>query len=116
METMKAAKAKIEADICRLSNQSENMAWLLTKEWPSEAHKPIVFVIGAGQAIVAAVTSGNKRFFLGKDSAPHDRLKKECACECVGVFNALYALSVYAKANIISGVICQIDFNSYGYV
>ncbi|GJU35025.1 ribonuclease H-like domain-containing protein [Tanacetum coccineum] len=31
------------------------------------------------------------------------RLKKECACECVGVFNALYALSVYAKANIISG-------------
>ncbi|GKC50163.1 dihydroorotase, mitochondrial isoform X1, partial [Tanacetum coccineum] len=67
------------------------------------AHKPIVFVIGAGQAIVAAVTSGNKRFFLGKDSAPHDRLKKECVCECVGVFNALYALSVYAKANIISG-------------
>ncbi|GJV34914.1 probable serine/threonine-protein kinase PBL19 [Tanacetum coccineum] len=46
-----------------------------------EAHKPIVFVMGAGQAIVAAVTSGNKRFFLGTDSAPHDRLKKECACE-----------------------------------
>ncbi|GKB93539.1 ribonuclease H-like domain-containing protein [Tanacetum coccineum] len=88
METMKAAKAKIEADICRLSNQSENMAWLLTKQWPS------------GQAIVAAVTSGNKRFFLGTN---HDRLKKECACECVGVFNALYALLVYAKANIISG-------------
>ncbi|GKD64947.1 dihydroorotase, mitochondrial isoform X1 [Tanacetum coccineum] len=98
METIKAAKAKIEADICRLSNQSENMAWLLTKQWPSEA-----FVMGVGQAIVAAVTSGNKIFFLGTDSAPHDRLKKECACENVGVFNALYALLVYAKANIISG-------------
>ncbi|GKB10575.1 retrotransposon ORF1 [Tanacetum coccineum] len=61
---------------------------------------PLFFVIGAGQAIEAAVTSGNKRFFLGTN---HDRLKKECACECVGVFNALYALSVYAKANIISG-------------
>ncbi|GJW77605.1 dihydroorotase, mitochondrial isoform X1 [Tanacetum coccineum] len=102
METMKAAKAKIEADICRLSNQSENMAWLIMKQWPSEAHKPIVFVIGAGQAIVAAVTSGNKIFFLGTDSTPHDRLKKECACECVSVFNALYAVSVYDKANIIS--------------
>ncbi|GJU48706.1 dihydroorotase, mitochondrial-like protein isoform X2 [Tanacetum coccineum] len=49
------------------------------------------------QAIVAAVTSGNKRFFLGTDSAPHDRLKKECACGCAGVFNAPVALSVYAK-------------------
>ncbi|GJW53172.1 mutator type transposase [Tanacetum coccineum] len=55
------------------------------------------------QAIVATVTSGNKRFLLGTDSAHHDRLKKECACECAGVFNVFYALSVYAKANIISG-------------
>ena len=62
-----------------------------------EAHNPFVFVINAGQAIVAAVTSGNKRFFLGTDSAPHDRLKKESACGCAGVFNAPVALSVYAK-------------------
>nr|XP_043606529.1 dihydroorotase, mitochondrial isoform X2 [Erigeron canadensis] len=49
------------------------------------------------QAIVAAVTSGNKRFFLGTDSAPHERLRKECACGCAGIFNSPVALSLYAK-------------------
>lgn len=46
---------------------------------------------------MSAVTSGSKRFFLGTDSAPHDRRKKECSCGCAGIFNAFVALSVYAK-------------------
>ncbi|GKD11794.1 dihydroorotase, mitochondrial isoform X1 [Tanacetum coccineum] len=50
-----------------------------------------------GHAIVAALTSGNKIFFVGTDSAPHDRIKKKCACGCAGVFNAHVVLSVYAK-------------------
>jgi hypothetical protein len=50
-----------------------------------------------GQAIVAAVTSGSKRFFLGTDSAPHERRRKECPCGCAGIFNAPVALSLYAK-------------------
>ncbi|GKA74969.1 RNA demethylase ALKBH5-like protein [Tanacetum coccineum] len=41
-----------------------------------------------GHAIVAALTSGNKRFFVGTYNAPHDRIKKKCACGCAGVFNA----------------------------
>ncbi|KAF4386483.1 hypothetical protein G4B88_006739 [Cannabis sativa] len=49
------------------------------------------------QAIVSAVTSGSKRFFLGTDSAPHERRSKECSCGCAGVFNAPVALSAYAK-------------------
>ncbi|XP_062152508.1 dihydroorotase, mitochondrial-like isoform X4 [Alnus glutinosa] len=49
------------------------------------------------QAIVSAVTSGSKRFFLGTDSAPHERRKKECPCGCAGIYNALVALSLYAK-------------------
>lgn len=49
------------------------------------------------QALVAAVTSGSKRFFLGTDSAPHERQRKECSCGCAGIFNAPVALSLYAK-------------------
>ncbi|KAK4347272.1 hypothetical protein RND71_033611 [Anisodus tanguticus] len=49
------------------------------------------------QALVSAVTSGSKRFFLGTDSAPHDRRRKECSCGCAGIYNAPVALSVYAK-------------------
>ncbi|KAI5679704.1 hypothetical protein M9H77_00931 [Catharanthus roseus] len=49
------------------------------------------------QAIVSAVTSGSKRFFLGTDSAPHEKRKKECPCGCAGIYNAPVALSLYAK-------------------
>lgn len=50
-----------------------------------------------GQAIVSAVTSGSKRFFLGTDSAPHERHSKERPCGCAGIFSAPVALSLYAK-------------------
>ncbi|KAG5622327.1 hypothetical protein H5410_007545 [Solanum commersonii] len=53
--------------------------------------------IWAREALVSAVTSGSKRFFLGTDSAPHDRRRKECSCGCAGIYNAPVALSVYAK-------------------
>lgn len=43
------------------------------------------------------MTSGSKKFFLGTDSAPHERGRKECACGCAGIFNAPVALSLYAK-------------------
>lgn len=46
---------------------------------------------------MAAVTSGSKRFFLGTDSAPHERRNKECPCGCAGIYNAPVALSLYAK-------------------
>jgi dihydroorotase len=47
-------------------------------------------------ALRAAATSGNPRFFLGTDSAPHSREAKESACGCAGIFNAPYALESYA--------------------
>jgi dihydroorotase len=43
-----------------------------------------------------AATSGSAKFFLGTDSAPHDRSAKESACGCAGIFNAPYALESYA--------------------
>jgi len=47
-------------------------------------------------ALVAAATSGDKRFFLGTDSAPHTANTKENACGCAGVFNAPNTLSTLA--------------------
>ncbi len=48
------------------------------------------------QALLRAATGGNKKFFLGTDSAPHGRGHKESACGCAGVFNAHAAIEFYA--------------------
>ncbi|KAL2491442.1 putative late blight resistance proteinR1A-10 [Abeliophyllum distichum] len=50
-----------------------------------------------GQELVSALTGGSKRFFIGTDSAPHERSNKECPCKCAHIYNALVALSAYAK-------------------
>ena len=47
-------------------------------------------------ALVAAATSGDPKFFLGTDSAPHPRHAKEAACGCAGIYNAPYAIESYA--------------------
>jgi dihydroorotase len=47
-------------------------------------------------ALRAAAVSGNPKFFLGSDSAPHPRHAKEAACGCAGIFNAPYAIESYA--------------------
>ena len=49
------------------------------------------------QALRKAATSGDARFFLGTDSAPHVDPLKECACGCAGIFNAPVAMQVYAQ-------------------
>jgi dihydroorotase len=48
-------------------------------------------------ALRAAATSGNPKFFLGTDSAPHTNADKESDCGCAGIFNAPYAIEAYAK-------------------
>jgi dihydroorotase len=50
------------------------------------------------QALVGAATSGNPRFFMGTDSAPHSQARKEVDCGCAGCFTAPYAIALYAKA------------------
>jgi len=48
-------------------------------------------------AVLSAAVSGNPKFFLGTDSAPHDRAKKESGCGCAGIFSAYNALGIYAE-------------------
>jgi dihydroorotase len=49
------------------------------------------------QALIHAATSGNPKFFLGTDSAPHARDTKEAACGCAGVYTAHAGIELYAE-------------------
>ncbi|MGD8568034.1 MAG: dihydroorotase [Gammaproteobacteria bacterium] len=50
------------------------------------------------QALIEAATSGNRKFFLGTDSAPHAQSDKESACGCAGIYSAHAAIELYALA------------------
>jgi dihydroorotase len=50
------------------------------------------------EALVKAATSGDKKFFLGTDSAPHAQHTKENACGCAGCYTAHAAIEMYAEA------------------
>lgn len=49
------------------------------------------------QALVEAAISGNPKFFLGTDSAPHSRQAKQSACGCAGMYSAHAAIELYAE-------------------
>ncbi|SDV48144.1 dihydroorotase [Chitinasiproducens palmae] len=61
------------------------------------------------QALVAAATSGNPRFFLGTDSAPHAKGLKEHACGCAGCYTALHAVELYAQAFDEAGALDRLE-------
>lgn len=64
-------------------------------------------------ALLDAATSGNPKFFLGTDSAPHSVGAKESACGCAGAFTAYDALGLYAQAFDEAGQIGRLsDFAS----
>lgn len=48
------------------------------------------------QALLEVIRSGSNKFFLGTDSAPHTKNKKESACGCAGIFSAHAAIEIYA--------------------
>jgi len=60
-------------------------------------------------ALVAAATSGDPRFFLGTDSAPHARHTKENACGCAGMFSAHAGIELYAEAFEAAGRLDKLE-------
>lgn len=66
------------------------------------------------EALVIAATSGNKKFFLGTDSAPHAQHTKENACGCAGCYTAHAALELYAEVFEHAGALDKLEgFASY---
>lgn len=60
-------------------------------------------------ALLQAATSGNPRFFLGTDSAPHARGAKEQACGCAGCYTALHAMELYTQAFEQAGALDRLE-------
>ena len=60
-------------------------------------------------ALVQAAVSGNPRFFLGTDSAPHERSTKETSCGCAGMFTAHAAIELYAEVFEESGHLDRLE-------
>ncbi len=61
------------------------------------------------EALVAAATSGNPRFFLGTDSAPHARHAKESDCGCAGLYSAHAAIELYAEVFDAAGALDRLE-------
>ena len=60
-------------------------------------------------ALVTAATSGDERFFLGTDSAPHAMHAKESSCGCAGCYTALHAMELYATAFEQAGALDKLE-------
>jgi dihydroorotase len=61
------------------------------------------------QALVEAAISGNPKFFLGTDSAPHAKQAKETACGCAGCYTAHAAIELYAEAFAAAGALDKLE-------
>jgi dihydroorotase len=61
------------------------------------------------EALVEAATSGNPKFFLGTDSAPHARDTKEVSCGCAGIYTAHAAIELYATAFEEAGALDRLE-------
>lgn len=59
---------------------------------------PILKTENDRKALIDAATSGNPKFFLGTDSAPHSITNKECSCGCAGIFTSHIGIELYAEA------------------
>ena len=61
------------------------------------------------QALIQAATSGNPKFFLGTDSAPHARNLKEASCGCAGIYTGHAGIELYAEAFDAANALERLD-------
>jgi len=61
------------------------------------------------EALIQAATSGNPKFFLGTDSAPHAQTAKEASCGCAGIYTAHAAIELYAEAFEAVGALDKLE-------
>jgi dihydroorotase len=70
---------------------------------------PVLKREGHRRVLVKAATSGNARFFLGTDSAPHARHTKETTCGCAGIYTAHAGIELYAEAFAAAGALEHLE-------
>jgi dihydroorotase len=70
---------------------------------------PVLKTARDREALLAAATSGDPRYFLGTDSAPHGRGRKESACASAGIYSAHAAVELYAEAFESAGALDRLE-------
>lgn len=98
VEFIKQAPSNIAATITAHHLLYNRNALLGSKLNPHYYCMPILKREKDRQALVTAATSGNSKFFLGTDSAPHTIANKESSCGCAGIYTAHAAIELYAEA------------------
>ncbi len=109
VEFVKAASANVAATITAhhlLYNRNHMLAGGIR---PHFYCLPILKRNTHQQALIEAATSGSKKFFLGTDSAPHAKDKKEAACGCAGSYTAHAAIELYAEAFEEAGALDKLE-------
>lgn len=61
------------------------------------------------KALIGAATSGNQKFFLGTDSAPHPTQEKQSSCGCAGMYTAPAAIELYAEVFDQAGALDKLE-------
>jgi dihydroorotase len=70
---------------------------------------PVLKAEAERAALLAAVTRGSPRLFLGTDSAPHARRAKEARVSCAGIFSAHAGIELYAEAFAAAGALDRLE-------
>jgi len=97
VEFVKAASPKVAATITAHHLLLNRNALFQGGVRPHAYCLPIIKRERHRLALVQAATSGNNKFFLGTDSAPHARHTKENACGCAGIYTAHAGIELYAE-------------------
>lgn len=108
-EFVKAAPAHVGATITAHHLLYNRNAMLVGGIRPHYYCLPILKREEHRQALVAAATSGNPKFFLGTDSAPHPKHAKESSCGCAGCYTAHAAIELYAEAFEQAGALDRLE-------
>lgn len=76
---------------------------------PHHFCRPVLQTAADREALLAAATGDSPKFFLGSDSAPHPRARKECARAAAGVYTGYAALELYAEAFAEAGALARLE-------
>lgn len=97
VEFVRSARAGVAATITPHHLMMNRNAMFIGGIRPHLYCLPVLKTESDREALIDAATSGDPRFFLGTDSAPHARHTKEAACGCAGIFSAHAAIELYAE-------------------
>ncbi|HUW49652.1 MAG TPA: dihydroorotase [Sulfuricella sp.] len=109
VEFVKAASARVAATLTAHHLLLNRNAMFAGGIRPHHYCLPVLKREEHRRALVEAAISGNPKFFLGTDSAPHARGAKETACGCAGIYTACAGIELYAEAFEQAGALDRLE-------